>query len=136
MSQPSIATVTIDDVKFKSLSASLRLVTPEDFTGRPQIGAHHTNIDIIVDAHDNQNLPFANLKRLYELSRHVTEEAIVDMKIECWTDDSAQDTICVWKFRGWISHFQLHTGHGNHELHLGLHPALKSDQTLDLEMTN
>ena len=71
------------------------------------------------------------------------------MKIEFWKDDSHQDALCSYAFKGWISNF--HTcnpmalvgangnrdqGQLNHMLALTLEPALNQQNFKDIRISN
>ena len=36
----------------------------------------------------------------------VTRDKIKDIKVEFWKDDSRQDALCTYRFKGWISNFE------------------------------
>jgi hypothetical protein len=138
MPQPSITTVTIDGNKFNALSAGVSLATGSDQAGMPQMGSLNCAIDVVVDVHDNQNMPFSTLKALFDLANVVTRDKIKDVKIEFWQDDSKKDVICAYSFKGWISHF--HTGSGgpttNNILTMSIQPAINSQNFTDLRISN
>jgi hypothetical protein len=138
MAIPSVTTVTIDGNKFSATSASLSLATASDLAGMPQMGSLSCGINVVVDIHDNQNMPFGTLKKLFELANVVTKDKIKDIKIEFWQDDSRQDVICSYAFKGWISHW--HTGSGgagaNHLLSMSIQPAIDSKNFSELRISN
>ena len=137
MAQPWVTTVTIDDVKFNAMHVGVGLTTVSGLVGRPTMGSLHMSIDISVDIHDTKNMPFADLKKLFNLAKLVTKDKVKDIKIEYWTDDLHQDAICVFTFQGWISHFQVLSGEGgNHTLALSLQPTLTPDNFTDIDMSN
>src|SRR5260370_22482612 len=104
----------------------------------PEMGSLTSSIRVWVDFHDDVNMPNGTLKGLFDLANVVTRDKIKDMKIEFWKDDSHQDALCSYSFKGWISGF--HTcnpdtvgsangnaddfGNINHQLVLDLEPAL------------
>jgi len=137
VAQPWVTTVTVDDVKFNALHVGVGLTTLAHHAGRPTMGSLHMSIDVSADLHDTQNLPFADLKKLFTLAKLVTKDKVKDIKIEYWADDSHQDAICVFTFQGWISHFQVLSGEGgNHMLALSLQPTLNADNFTDIDMSN
>lgn len=138
-SQPSNATVTISGTKFDVFSAHVGVETSHEHSGMPAMGRSMYTVDCSVNMHDTDNLPYAALKQLYDLANIVSREKVVDMKIEFWVDESQQDAICTYTFRGWISAF--HTmggggGGGNHTLALTLTPELDQQQYVKIEMGN
>ena len=72
----------------------------------PEMGSLATAIRVHVDFHDDQNMPYGTLSKLFELSNVVTRDKIIDMKIEFWKDDAKKDALCSYKFKGWISRFE------------------------------
>ncbi len=137
MANPTNSTVTIDGNKFNALSAAFGMRTIHDEHGMPMMGTQQMDIQVIVDMHDTVNLPFAVVQSLFNLSHQHTRDKIVDMKIEYWQDESQQDAICVYNFRGWIANYQTGSGGGaNHTLLLHLHPALDSKQYMNIQLSN
>lgn len=138
MASPSNTTVTIDGQKFNAMSASISLATASDGSGMPQMGSLSCGIDVVVDIHDNTNMPFSALKKLFELANVVTREKIKDIKIEYWDDEDRKDVICSYAFKGWISHWHTSSG-GNtssHLLSMSIQPALNSQNFSDLRISN
>lgn len=135
--QPSNATVTVDGNKFNAFSAHVGVETAVDHSGMPMMGASRYTIDCCVNMHDTQNLTFDTLSKLYNLANNVTHDKIVEMKVEFWADESQQDAICTYSFRGWISAFHATGGGGgNHTLALTLAPELDKQQYVNLTMGN
>ena len=144
MASPYRSTVTIDGTKFNAVSVVVAFQTDKDRAGMPQMGSLHTDIRVWVDFHDDTNLPHSALKKLFNLSNVVTRDKIKDMKIEFWKDDSQQDALCSYSFKGWISGFQTcnpATGSSNgdqinHLLVLSLEPAMNQQNFQDISMSN
>lgn len=147
MASPYRSTVTVDGTKFNAVSVVVVFQTDKDRAGMPQMGSLHTDIRVWVDFHDDTNLPHSALKKLFGLSNVVTRDKIKDIKIEFWKDDSHQDALCSYSFKGWISGFQTcNPGAGafegpqndqiNHLLVLDLEPALNQQNFKDVSMSN
>jgi len=137
MAQPSVTTVSIDGDKFDALSASVSFATQSDRAGLPIMGSFHASIDFIIDLHDNKNLPFSTLKKLFELAKVVTKDKVKDIKIEFWQDENRQDVLCSYAFKGWISHWNTGSGGGgNHTLTLSVQPAIDTSNYNDLRISN
>lgn len=147
MASPYRSTVTIDGTKFDAVSVVVTFQTDKDRAGMPQMGSLHTDIRVWVDFHDDTNLPHSALKKLFGMSNVVTRDKIKDMKIEFWKDDSHQDALCSYSFKGWISGFHTcNPGTGsfegdrdaniNHLLVLDLEPALNQQNFRDVSMSN
>ena len=138
MAKPSVTTVTIDGNKFNAFTANLSMSTTTDMAGMPGMGSLNCAVQVTVDMHDNVNMPFATLKKLYDLARVVTRDKVREVKIEFWQDEAQQDALCVYDFNGWIS--QWSTGSGsdgtNHILTLTLQPAMDTQNFTDLRMSN
>lgn len=137
MAEPSNTTITIDGQKFNAISAHVALSTIHDDAGMPLMGSTRCAIECVVDMHDNVNLPFSTLKSLFNLANVVTRDKIKDIKIEFWQDESQQDALCTYTFKGWISHFVTGSGSGtNHMLSLSIQPALDKTNYVDLQIGN
>ena len=161
MAAPSRCTVTIDGTKFDAVSSSIRFATDKDKAGMPQMGSLLTEIRVWADFHDDQNLPFASLKRFFDLANVVTRDKIKSIKVEFWKDDAHQDALCSYSFKGWISRFQTYnpssstrgmnldngsSNNGksfqgiapqlNHMLVLDLEPVLNQENFTDIAMGN
>jgi hypothetical protein len=127
MSQPSNTTISIDDAKFNAMAAHVSLATVHDEMGMPMMGTTRCAIECMVDMHDNVNLPYSTLQKLFELSNGVTRDKVRSVKIEFWQDESHADALCTYTFQGWISNFVTGSGGGgNHTLSLSIQPALDS----------
>jgi hypothetical protein len=137
---PYRSTVSVDGTKFDAVSVVVAFKTDKDRSGMPQMGSLQTNIRVWVDFHDDTNLPHASLKKLFELANVVTRDKVKDVKIEMWKDDSHQDALCSYSFKGWVSGFQTcnptDTNGLNHMLVLDLEPALNQQNFKDLQMSN
>ena len=138
MPQPSITTVSIDGSKFNALSAGVSLATGIDQAGMPQMGSLSCAIDVVVDIHDNENMPFGTLRKLFDLANVVTRDKIKDIKIEYWQDEHQKDVICAYSFKGWISHWHTSSGAqaSSHVLSLSLQPAVNKQNYTELKITN
>jgi hypothetical protein len=137
MAKPLLTTVTIDGDKFNAISAHVGISTAHDHSGMPMMGSLSCSIEVIVDIHDNVNMPFATLHKLFDLANGVTRDKIKDVKIEFWQDERQQDAICTYNFKGWISNFRTISGHGeNHLQELSIQPALDTKNYIDLKMGN
>ncbi len=135
--KPSNATVTIDGDKFNAIATHVEISTVHDNTGMPMMGSLKCTISAMVDMHDNQNMPFATLAKLYDLAHLVTRDKIKDIKIEFWTDDSQKDALVTYTFRGWLSLFATSSGDGaNHTLKIDIQPALDPKQFVNIKLGN
>jgi len=141
---PYRCTVTIDGTKFDAVSTSMKLATTKDKAGMPQMGSLGTEIRVWADFHDDKNLPFGSLKKFFDLANVVTREKIKDIKIEFWKDDSHQDALCSYSFKGWISRFQtsnpsdetraMSLNNGDAKSFQGIAPRLNHMLVIDLEL--
>ena len=145
---PYRSTCTIDGNKFDAVEMSVVFETAKDRAGMPQMGSLTTSIKVIVDIHDDKNMPYGTLSSLFELSKVVTRDKVKDMKLEFWKDDAHEDALCAYKFKGWISGFHTANPSGgdeiagkdsvnlNHMLILNLEPALNQQNFKDVTLTN
>ena len=101
------------------------------------MGTLRTAINVVVDINDTDNVPFATLYKLFDMANIVTRDKIKQIKIEFWKDESMQDAICTYSFKGWISSHIVSTGtDGNPIMTITFQPALDSKQYIDLKMGN
>ena len=144
---PYRSTCTIDGTKFDCVSISVAFETDKDRAGMPQMGSLKTSIRCLVDFHDSQNVPYSTLNKLFDMANVVTRDKIKSMKIEFWKDDSRQDALCSYNFKGWISNFQTFnpvldgSSNGNspginHMLVLMLEPALNQQNFKEISISN
>ena len=159
MPAPYRCTVTIDGTKFDAVTTSVKFGTEKDKAGMPQMGSLTTEIRVWADFHDDTNLPFGTVKKFFDLANVVTRDKIKDMKIEFWKDDSHQDALCSYAFKGWVSRFEtsnpsdstrtikLNNGDAektfqgiapnlNHMLVLDLEPVLNQENFTNIKMSN
>ncbi len=152
--QPSRSTCTIDGTQFDAVEIQVAFETAKDRTGMPQMGSLKTTIRVLVDFHDDQNMPFSTLNKLFGMANVVTRDKVKDMKLEFWKDDARQDALCSYKFKGWISSFQTcnpagmdANGNGsataaqstpnlNHMLVLELEPSLNQQNFQEISLSN
>jgi hypothetical protein len=153
---PYRCSVTIDGTKFDAVSTAVRFATEKDRAGMPQMGSLLTSIRVVADFHDDKNLPFDSVKKFFDLANVVTREKIKDVKIEFWKDDSHQDALCSYAFKGWVSRYETSNPHPvgndgaadsvnepaqafgslNHVLVLDLEPALNQQNFKDIKLSN
>jgi hypothetical protein len=155
MAMPYRCTVTIDGTKFGAVSTSVQFSTDKDRSGVPQMGSLNTAIRVWADFHDDQNLPFSAVKKMFDLANVVTKDKIKPMKIEFWKDDSRQDALCSYSFNGWIRRFETTnpieltamdkemeaqfrslTPDLNHVLVLDLEPSMNQKNFKEIKMSN
>ena len=137
MAEPLVTTVTIDGDKFDATSVSVGITSHADAAGLPMMGTFQPQIEVVVDIHDDKNMPYATLSKLFTLAKVVTRDKIKDMKIEFWKDEARQDVVCSYALQGWISHFQIHSSSGaNHTLVLSLQPTLDPQNVFVIDMSN
>lgn len=146
---PYRSTCTIDGTKFDAMEISVVFETAKDRAGMPQMGSLKTTIKVIADFHDDKNLPFGTISKLFELAKVATRDKVKDVKLEYWKDESHQDALCSYKFKGWISGFQTCNPAGtdsglatngnpnlNHMLILDLEPVLNQQNFKDIAFSN
>ncbi len=136
MANPSISSVTIDGDRFNALAVHFG-VSSHHGIGMPMMGSLVYSIEVTVDMHDTDNVPYAMLQKLYKLASTITKDSVKDIKIEFWAEESQQDAICTYSFEGWISHFgNTSASGGNHTLTLSLQPKLDEKQFVNMTMGN
>jgi len=145
MATPYRCTVTIDGTKFNAVSTSVTFATEKEPSGMPKMGSLITEVRVWADFHDDTNLPFSAIKKFFDLANVVTRDKIKDMKVEFWKDDTHQDALCSYSFKGWISRFEtsngeeftkgMELGGDDDKTFVGIAPALNHMLVLDLEPT-
>jgi len=148
---PNRCTVTIDGTKFNAISTSVRFSTEKDRSGMAQMGSLRSGIRVWADFHDDTNLPNSALQKFFGLANVVTRDKVKDMKIEFWKDESQQDALCSYSFKGWISKFETsnpqHSDTAdddhppapqglNHMLVMDLEPALNQQNFKEITLSN
>ena len=158
MANPYRTTVTIDGTKFNAVTTSVKFNTEKDRSGVAQMGSLHTNIRVWADLHDDTNIPFSTVKKIFDLANVVTRDKIKPIKIEFWKDESQQDALVSYSFNGWIRRFEtsnpldflpraqpinvedsLTDGASpalNHMLVLDIEPALNQQNFGDVKLSN
>lgn len=154
---PYRCTVTVDGTKFDAVSTAVKFTSEKDRAGMPQMGSLSTSIRVVADFHDDKNLPFSTLKKFFDLANVVTRDKIKDIKIEYWKDDSHEDALCSYAFKGWISRYETSNPHPlgvyddatnlvaeptaayqslNHVMVLDLEPALNQENFKEVKLSN
>ncbi len=148
MASPNIASVTIGEDTFRAVGVHFGVSTLHDgVSGMPMMGTAACDIIVLVDMNDRINISFSALRNLFDLAFLVNRQKIRDIKLTFWSDDAAQDVICSYTFRGWVSSYVTSTGAsrsaetgaasgGNHILTLTLQPELDQKQYMKIELGN
>lgn len=157
MASPYRCTVTLDGTKFDAVSTTVRFKSEKDRAGMPQMGSLTTQIRVIADFHDDKNVPYSAIKKFFDLANVVTRDKIKAVKIEFWKDDSHQDALCSYAFKGWVSRFETSNPHPggaggevgefqndptsafqtlNHVMVLDLEPAINQENFKEIKMSN
>jgi hypothetical protein len=137
MVNPSNVTITIDDTKLNAFSTQAGISTEDNGHGMPTMSTLTCAIDFAADLHDTKNVPFATVKKYFDLANVPTKDKIKDIKIEFWQDESHKEAICTLSFKGWISSWSISAGGGsNHVLSVSIQPALDQQNLHDIQLGN
>ena len=137
MATPANTTVTIDGTKLNAFSTHIGLSSMTDGAGMPAMGSLSCAMEFSADMHDTVNVPFATVKKFFDLANIPTRDKIKDIKLEFWTDESRADALCTLAFKGWISSWNVSSGGGsNHILAISIQPALDQKNYHDLQLGN
>ena len=117
---PGRVSITVDGTKFNAIEAVYEMTTQKDAAGMPVLQTLDTNVKVWIDVFDDKNAPFDTIKKLFDLANVPDRSKLKEMKIEYWKDDRMEDVICSYKFKGWISRFELY----NPVLALPNHPLV------------
>ena len=135
--QPSVTTVQFGEVEFDSFATEFSVYTPHDDKGMPLMGANAFAIQVSVDMQDTANLPFNKVKTLFDHAHNLTSDKVKDCKITFWSDDSRQNALSTFAFKGWIMHLSVLGGGGqNHLLILKLQPRPGEKQFAEIQHGN
>jgi hypothetical protein len=147
--QPNIASVSIGGTTFRAVGVHFGISTlTSGLAGMPMMGSLACSIAVTVNLNDQANIPFQTLSKLFNLANVVTRDKIQDIVLTFWTDDAAQDAICTYSFRGWISSYVTTTGtdntaapadaamRTNHLLSLTFQPELDDKQFVKIQLGN
>jgi hypothetical protein len=104
---PVRATLSFDGEKLDVVEAIFAMNTQKDPAGMPVMQTLSTSVQVRIDLHDDKNVPFGTLKKLFDLSNVATREKVKDMKMELWKDDAKKDVVCSFKCKAWISSFRV-----------------------------
>ncbi|AEU34455.1 hypothetical protein [Granulicella mallensis] len=146
MAQPNIASVSIGSNSFNAIGIHFGMSSMHGGMGMPVMGSLACSIAVVVNLNDQVNVPFATLSALFQLAYGITREKVQDIILSFWADDSKQNAICTYTFRGWISNYVTSTGSGqgagqesgatNHILTLTLQPELDTKQFVKIQIGN
>src|SRR5262249_18750224 len=99
-------TITIDGTEFDAESTNVVFTTLMEAKGMPNLSTFGSTIRVLVNMHDDTNLGFDKLKKLFDLANLPTREKIKDMQVDFWTDDDKTKRLASYKFQGWICRFE------------------------------
>jgi hypothetical protein len=112
------------------------------------MGSLQTTIRVYVDFHDDQNMPYSTMNALFSLANVVTTDKVKDIKLEFWKDETKQNALCSYNFKGWISgHHTMNPYQSaeasqsgntgvNHVLVLDLEPSLNQQNFASISLSN
>ncbi len=137
---PGRVSITIDGTKFNAVEAVFAMGTQKDPAGMPVLQTLNTAVHLRVDLNDDKNAPFDTIKKLFELGNVPDRSKLKPMKVEFWKDDTMQDVICAYNFKGWISMFRItNTGVDagyNHVLEMELTPIINKENYQEVKISN
>jgi hypothetical protein len=149
---PGRVSVTIDGTKFNTIETIFGVGTQKDAAGMPVLQTLHTKVQVWVDLFDDQNFPFDNIKKTFDLANVPDRSKLKEIKLEFWKDDRMEDVICSYKFKGWIGKFEVYNPvlalpeHPvvtdaasrvyNHVLHMELEPIINKESYQEVTISN
>ena len=96
-------------------------------------------------------LQYSALQKMFDAANVVTKDKIKDVAVEFWKDDTAQDALCSFKFKGWVRGLQMvnpvaplqqqaenvQNDEGvNHLLIIDFHPAMDNQNVTNIQISN
>ena len=146
---PGRVSVTIDGTNFSTIETVFAMGTDKETTGVPVSQTLKTKVHVWVNVANDQNFPFEHIKKMFDLANIPDRSKFKEMKIEFWEDERMQDVICSYKFKGWISKFEVYNGlpqqamvtdaaNGtyNNVLHMQLEPILSHGSSQEVMISN
>jgi hypothetical protein len=139
ITMPGRVSVTIDGTKFNAVDAEFAMGTQKDHAGMPTLQTLSSSVRVRADLNDVKNIPFDTVKKLFQLGNVPDNSKIKEIKVEFWKDDSMQDVICSYKFKGWISVYRVSNqtkDNMNHVLDLELTPVINKEHFQEVTIGN
>jgi hypothetical protein len=134
---------TVDGTTFPAVEAVFEMNTGQDNAGMPALQTLTTSLQVRFDLHDKEAIPFDKIQKLFNLANVATRDKVKDVKIEYWDDDTKQNVICAFKFKGWISSFRtsnVNTDVGdttfNHILDIRFTPVVNQANYKEVQISN
>ncbi len=109
MANVTKGTITFDGDAFTAISVDIKFSTMKDAAQMPVQGSLRSEITIVADLHDDTNMPYSMLEKLFTHSNVVTNDKIKPLKIELWKDENQDDVFCAYNGNAWISEFNTQT---------------------------
>ena len=109
MANVTKGTITFDGDAFTAISVDVKFNTMKDAAQMPVQGSLRSEIEIVADLHDDTNMPYSLLEKLFTSANVVTNDKIKPLKIELWKDENQDDVFCAYNGNAWVSHFQTAT---------------------------
>ena len=95
--------VEIDGTEYLSVSNMMHFSTLRTHTGEPEMGSFRGEFEIFIDMHDTDATPFDKIKTLFDLANVVTQDKLVDCKVEIFKDESLEECLGSCSFKGWVA---------------------------------
>ena len=136
---PGRVSVTVDGTKFNAIEAIYSMATQKDAAGMPVLQTLATGVHVRVDLNDDKNIPFGTIKKMFDLGNVPDRSKLKEIKVEFWKDDTMEDVICTYKFKGWISMFRVQNAGGgnyNHLLEMELTPIINKENYQEVTIGN
>jgi hypothetical protein len=144
MANPYRSTCTISGESFDCVSIRTSISTQPDQNSMPLMSSMQTDIECLIDFHDDTNVPNTVLRTIFNLAAQPKTGQYLDIKLEYWQDETRETALCSYSFKGWISSFRAYNPNGqekspnafNHAWILALQPALNTQNYKLLSMGN
>ena len=149
---PGRVSCTIDGTQFNAIECVFTMKTQKDAAGMPVLQTLQTQVKVFVDIFDVTNFPYEHTQKMFELANVPDRTKVKDIKLEYWKDDTMQDVVCSYKFKGWISRFEVYNpvlalhDHPkvadaadrvyNHVLYMELEPIVNKENYQEVQISN
>lgn len=138
-------TITIDGHEVNTVSLTFMSESNKALDGLPKIGTQKLVIRAVINANDQRKVSYDTLQALWKLAYMPTEKgSIKEVKIVFNKDGQRQEAVCAYRFKGWISKWDLtdpladdeSQNDFNHRLTLEFQPTLNKDGTPEVVMAD
>lgn len=117
MPSPTNASIAVDGTRLNVFYANFSQLYSHSESPR-------RNMEFTVELNDQANLPFAALRKLFDLADYLNNDKVRDFTLELWKDEKKQEPVCTFTFKSRITLFEITSCDGSHRLKVGIDPII------------